>query len=193
MALSSSSVNLFESNQVSLSVSAECTLDFLKDHGFFYQSSAALGQLVDELYETSRARSDDVRLGYFLPTLRQDLRLKAVLDHYPVETRFRFPWGTTGGYYNWNLASDAGAETGLIIYLLGSASQWFCRDGAHKLESDGKLVPNGTYELSDELLEDYPKRVLAMEEGGFLAVHPRTAHRGVTGRSITLGLRTRPV
>lgn len=72
MASSSFATVVFEPNQVSSSVSADASLRFLEEHGFFYQENAAIGNLVDELYSQGRARSDDARLKYFLPTLNQD-------------------------------------------------------------------------------------------------------------------------
>lgn len=41
--------------------------------------------------------------------------------------------------------------------------------------SDGQLVADGTFLIPDTLLEQYPKRVVRMEEGGVLLVHTRLA------------------
>ncbi|KAJ9130462.1 hypothetical protein NKR23_g12192 [Pleurostoma richardsiae] len=190
MASSSCPADPFEPNQVSSSISADESLQFLEDHGFFYQANAKIGELVDELLRTGRARSDDARLDYFKPTLRQDSRLKKILEHYPIALpRFRFPWGTTpGAYYNWDKKLDPTVDSGLVAYMLGSGSRWVCLDGSHGLDEDGKLVENGTLQLSDTVLENYAKRELRMEAGGVLLVRTRLAHQATTGRSIMLGL-----
>lgn len=72
MAPSNLASNLFEPNQVSSLILADNSLQFLQEHGFFYQEDSSIGRLVDELYSQDRARSDDVRLAYFQPTLQQD-------------------------------------------------------------------------------------------------------------------------
>lgn len=50
--------------------------------------------------------------------------------------------------------------------MLGSGSQWVCRDGSHNLDSDGELVLNGTFQIADNVLEKYTKRAFSMQEGG---------------------------
>jgi hypothetical protein len=72
MASPSSADDLFELDQVSASVSENDSLRFLEEHGFFYQGDMEVGNLVDGLYSTGRARSKDAELAYFKSTLRQD-------------------------------------------------------------------------------------------------------------------------
>jgi len=186
----SNSADLFESTQVSLLISVDETLQFLEDHGFFYQGDREIGKLVDEVYSKDRARSDDAKLEHFKPTIQKDSRLSRILNHYPTELpRFRFPWGTTpSGYYNWVPTSDRTADSGLVAYMLGSESQWACRDGSHRLDSNGELLADGTLRVPDALLQPYPKKEIKMEEGGVLLVNLRLAHQAITGRSIMLGL-----
>lgn len=72
MASPGSPEDLLKPNHISSSVSANDTLQFLEDYGFFYQENAKIGKLVDELFKTGRSRSDDARLDHFQPTLRED-------------------------------------------------------------------------------------------------------------------------
>ncbi|KAK3939622.1 hypothetical protein QBC46DRAFT_387428 [Diplogelasinospora grovesii] len=192
MASLSSMVNLFEPNQVSSSVTAEESVQFIKDHGFFYQGDENIGKLVDDMYANGRARSRDARLDHFKPTLQQDSRLRRILDHYPMEIPgLRFPWGTTPGvYYNWERKSGLTVENALAAYMLGSDSQWVCRDGSHRLGSDGELEAIGVFGIQNHLLDGYPEREIRMERGGILLVRTRLAHTATRGRSIVLGVLT---
>lgn len=52
------------------------------------------------------------------------------------------------------------------MYMLGSASKLICCDGSLSLDSDGKLGQYGSIHIPDDLLENYPKRHIEMEEGG---------------------------
>lgn len=188
MASSSSMADLFQRNQVSSSVSPDESQEFLEKHGFFYEENDAIGNLVDELYRTGRARSH-ARLCSFEPTLRENLRLSRILDNYPNETRFRFPWGTTpGAYYNW-VRKTSSVNSELIAYMLGPESQYDCRDLSHEVDSDGVLEENGTFEYPDAVVENYSRRDVEMKKGGVLLVHPRFILQATTGRSIMLGLR----
>ncbi|KAK4200249.1 hypothetical protein QBC40DRAFT_254347 [Triangularia verruculosa] len=60
--------------------------------------------------------SDDTKLEHFKPELWKDPRLK---DRYPIVTHFRFPWGTTKGYYKWDVRAEA--DNGLVLHMLGGA------------------------------------------------------------------------
>lgn len=80
MASSGATVDVFEPSQVSSLISVDATLQFLEDHGFFYQWNPKIGKLVDELYDEGRARSDDAGLDYFEPTLQQDPVSKSQTD-----------------------------------------------------------------------------------------------------------------
>ena len=72
MALSSFAAGSLEPNEVS-SVSADDVLEFLEEHGYFYQKNAVIGELVDQLFSEDRARSDDAKLKHFKPELQKDL------------------------------------------------------------------------------------------------------------------------
>ncbi|KAI9717854.1 MAG: hypothetical protein M1812_004381 [Candelaria pacifica] len=86
----------------------------------------------------------------------------------PLESpRFRFPWGTTpGAYYNWDSTSSPTAGSGVVVYMVGSGSKWTCCDSSHRLGSDGELVANGTFRIPEEVLQNYARREVEMEEGG---------------------------
>lgn len=58
MASKSSRADLFEPDQVSLSVSADEALQFLEDHGFFYQGNSAIGGIVDYYYSNHLVRNE---------------------------------------------------------------------------------------------------------------------------------------
>jgi hypothetical protein len=58
------------------------------------------------------------------------------------------------------------AESGLVVYMLGSGSEWACRDRSLNLDEDGNLAENGTLQVPDHLLKNYPKRHISMERGG---------------------------
>ncbi|KAK4170966.1 hypothetical protein QBC36DRAFT_368925 [Triangularia setosa] len=146
------------------SVSADDVQQFWEDHGFFYQENATIGGLVDRLFREDRARSDDTKLEHFRTELRKDPRLKKILDRYPIATRFQFPWGTTKGYYKWDVRAEA--DNGLVLHMLGSKSHWFCCDGSHKLGSSGELLPNGTLNAPEDIIKAYPRMEVKMEEGG---------------------------
>lgn len=160
--------DFFEPDRISASVSDTESLQFLQEHGFFYQGNHKIGELVDDLYRTGRARSDDARLECFKPILRQDSRLSTILNHYRIELpRFRFPWGTTPGvYYNWDIKSSPMVDSGLVAYMLGPGSRWVCRDGSLGIDEDGHSAKNGTLQIPESSLENYPEREINMEQGG---------------------------
>jgi len=62
----------FQPSQGSSSVSADDSLQFLEDHGFFYEEDEEIGMLVKEIYRTGRIRSEDTRLDHFRPRLEQN-------------------------------------------------------------------------------------------------------------------------
>jgi hypothetical protein len=63
---SKSSPLLFE--QVS---SPESALQFLEDHGFYYEEDAEIGIQVNSLINEGRARSEDARLDKFRQRLKE--------------------------------------------------------------------------------------------------------------------------
>ncbi|KAM4061552.1 hypothetical protein HRG_007274 [Hirsutella rhossiliensis] len=166
MASSASAENLFEPNQVSLAISVDAVLQFLDDHGFFYQAVPEIGELVEELYRTKRSRSEDARVEYFRPALRQDPRLSRILDHF-AEVPFRIPWGTIPEvFYIWNRKTDPTADTGFVGYMLSPGSLYVCADGSHRLDIDGELVGTRVLRVADHLLENVPKIGVDLKEGG---------------------------
>lgn len=64
---------VFESNRVTLAVSADDAPEFLQTHGFFYQENAAIGAEVDRLFRTGAAKNRDFDLAHFKPFLERDL------------------------------------------------------------------------------------------------------------------------
>ena len=55
---------------------------------------------------------------------------------------------------------------GVVLHLLGPGSHWWCYDGSHKCDSHGELLPNGTLDVPEDIVRDYLKREIKMEEGG---------------------------
>ncbi|KEY63874.1 hypothetical protein S7711_11546 [Stachybotrys chartarum IBT 7711] len=159
--------DLFEPNQVSTSITADEALQFLEDHGLFYQEYAEIGQLVDELYRSGRAQSDNAKLGHFKPTLLKDLRLRRILGHYSIElTRFRLPWGSPGSFYCWDTASRQSASDGLVMYMVRPGSTWICCDRSHNLVVSWEVAEDRTIHIEEKLLEGYAKKEVRMKEGG---------------------------
>ena len=175
-------VEAFETNQVSLLVSADDTWRFFEDHGFFYQENKEIGRSVEELYNSGNFRNPEVKLHY-TRVLKEDSvsglhkplcgaylpeqRIQSILDRYPAELPFRIPWGTTPQrFYNWVKKKDPRADNDLTVYLLGPASKWRCCAGSHKLETDGEYDSDGNYALEDTALVDYPMKEFIMRDGG---------------------------
>ena len=77
MASNRSEADLFELDQVSLSVSADDSLRFLEDHGFFYQGNAEIGKLVDMFYNSNALRCDcgqfSVQFNIYQVIIEKDL------------------------------------------------------------------------------------------------------------------------
>ena len=69
MAPLSSAASALEPNQIS----ADDVLQFLEEHGFFYQGNAVMGERVDQLFREGLARSDEAKLERFKPTLLEDM------------------------------------------------------------------------------------------------------------------------
>ena len=94
-------------------------------------------------------------------------RLKKILEEYPNDLpRFRFPWGTTpDSYYNW-VTRDRPQVNGYVVYVLAPGSRWLCLDGSFRIEDDGALVSNGTYHYEEEMVKNFPKQIVYMNDGG---------------------------
>ncbi|KAG9252903.1 uncharacterized protein F5Z01DRAFT_675696 [Emericellopsis atlantica] len=157
----------FELSQVSSSISADDTLQFLDTHGIFYLEDAEIGQRVDELYNTKQIRTDVASLDYFMPVLENNPRLKPILGSYSIrQPRIRFPWGTVPGvWYNWFQKSDQ-AKKKLTAYMLGSGSLYRCLDGSLIIDSDGELDDQGFYRYPPTVAENYATKEIKMEKGG---------------------------
>lgn len=50
--------------------------------------------------------------------------------------------------------------------MTGSNSVWYCLDGSMKLDSDGELIPIGTYKYPDDIVKQYQQQEVNMEAGG---------------------------
>ncbi|KAH6985602.1 hypothetical protein EDB80DRAFT_733170 [Ilyonectria destructans] len=160
---SSSTADVFASEQGLDSVSSDNILQFLEEHGFFYRKDANIGQLVDGFYNRSCQR--DAVLDDFLPALQQDSRLSKILKYYTHVPKFRFPWGTLECYYHWASKSNETAEIGLTFYIVASGSYLVCRDGDFKLPK-GKRGDEGIHHVLDRDLEDCTERDVKMDQGG---------------------------
>lgn len=169
--------------ELSSSVPADDTLQFLEAHGFFYLQDAEIGKRVDELYTTKQIRTEVASLDYFMPTLEKNpvgeiqnaflyrclppQRLNPILESYSIrQPNIRFPWGTAGVYYNWIPKSDPKARKKLTVYMLGPGSQYACLDGSLVIDSDGEPDDKGFYRYPPTVSEKYVRREIIMEQGG---------------------------
>lgn len=182
--MASSAHDPFELSQVSSSVCADDTLQFLEAHGFFYLEDAEIGRRVDELYNKKLIRTEVASLDYFMPTLENNpvgearnaflyrylplQRLKPILESYSIrQPKIRFPWGTVSEvYYNWIPKSDPKAKKKLIVYMLGPGSQYVCLDGSLVIDSDGEPDGQGFYRYPPTVSENYVRKEIIMKQGG---------------------------
>ncbi|KAM6516671.1 hypothetical protein FALCPG4_014847 [Fusarium falciforme] len=163
--------DIFSLSQIATSIAATETPMFLQEHGFFYQEDAKIGELVSGLYERlygGKLQRDEIaRFGYFKSTLREDLRVNTILDHYPHRARqFAFPWGgVQQTYYSWGNPSEK-ADGAVIVYMLGPGLQGKCLDKSHRRTFDVEAAKDGSFHLPDEYLGGFTPREIKMTEGG---------------------------
>ncbi|KAK6843391.1 hypothetical protein PG987_004251 [Apiospora arundinis] len=175
---SSIATDIFEKDKVSSKISADEAPKIFQKYGIFYQPDAALARIAKNLGASigDREGFDQLKNAIF-----HDQRLKSILEpysNYLLPTCF--PLGADRTYYyafrTTSQTPDPDPEDFVLLYVWHGKTEINLAVGSQTGLFHGVRAANGLYLVPYPQIQGYYDEVhVAMEEGGVLILHPRSA------------------
>ncbi|KAH7115682.1 hypothetical protein EDB81DRAFT_668895 [Dactylonectria macrodidyma] len=160
----------FEKTQISSAVTVSDAPAFFERHGIFYFADAAIARRAAELGIPALSEPSSLREFEM-----KDPRLEKILESYVPQ--FTYPFGgRTGPHFATALqsASDQANQATVYIFTNRTILEFFPESHIGYLA--GSKASNGLYQVPYPFMKDIRKlneRVIEMDGGGVLMVHPR--------------------